>query len=123
MFLTIVDALNIYCNPAPATIVSIAATNIEKPGVSLVAIPHQEFIRRSMYVYRIKKPTVAITRDQGKATLIRLSAGTEVRTRKAGPKLPGSGMVDIEIIRHSRIAAMFMEDLEERGERVEAESA
>jgi hypothetical protein len=76
-----------------------------------------------MYVYRIKTPTVAITRDEGKATLITLSAGTEVRTRKAGPKLPGTGMVDIEIICRGTIAAMFVEDLEERGERVEAESA
>ena len=76
-----------------------------------------------MYVYRIKAPTVAITRDEGKATLMQLSPGTEVRTRKAGPKLPGTGMVDIQIISHGRIAAMFMQDLEERGERVETESA
>ena len=76
-----------------------------------------------MYVYRIKTPTVAITRDEGKATLITLSPGTEVRTRKAGPKLPGTGMVDIEIICGGKIGAMFMQDLEERGERVEGESA
>lgn len=75
-----------------------------------------------MYVYRIKTTTVAITRDAGKATFITLDPGTEVRTRKAGPKLPGTGMVDIEIICGGRIAAMFMQDLEERGERVEGES-
>ena len=75
-----------------------------------------------MYAYQIKTPTVAITRDEGKATLITLSPGTQVRTRKAGPRLPGTGMVDIEIISDGRIAAMFMQDLEERGERVDAES-
>ena len=75
-----------------------------------------------MYVYRIKTTTVAITRDEGKATFITLSPGTEVRTRKAGPKLPGSGMVDIEIVADGKVAAMFMQDLEERGEHVEGES-
>ena len=76
-----------------------------------------------MFVYRIKTRTIAITRDEGKPTLITLSAGTEVRTPKGGPKLPGTGLVDIETVPDGRIAAMFAEDLEVRGERVEGEPA
>ena len=73
-------------------------------------------------VYQIKTPTVAITRDDGKDTLITLRPGTEVRTLKAGPKLPATGMVEIEIITDGKTAAMFLQDLDERVERVEAES-
>ena len=76
-----------------------------------------------MYVYRIKEKTTAITRDNGRPTIITLEPGTEVRTRKEGPQLPDSGLVDVETTDGRQMVAMFMQDLEARGERVDPEEA
>ena len=65
---------------------------------------------------------MAVTHETGKPTLITVKPGTEVHTRKAGPQLPNTGMVDVEIMPERKVAAMFMQDLQERAERIDQAS-
>ena len=64
-----------------------------------------------VFIFRIKSPTIAVTHETGSPTLITVEPGTEIRTRKAGPQLPDTGMVDVEIMPQRKVAAMFMQDL------------
>ena len=72
-----------------------------------------------MYVYRLKQAMVALSKDEhDRMKIVTLKAGTVVRTRKAGPALPETGLIDIKI--NGDTLAAFRQDLESRGERIEA---
>ena len=72
-----------------------------------------------MYVYKLKQAMVAISKDDhDKMKIVTLDAGIVVRTQKAGPALPETGLIDIKI--NGDTLAAFRQDLEARGERIEA---
>jgi hypothetical protein len=73
-----------------------------------------------MYVFRLKTPLSAVVRDDPGMKIVTLAAGTTVRTRKAGPRLPG-GLVDVIV--DGRELSMFAQDLEDRAERIDDNSA
>jgi hypothetical protein len=68
-----------------------------------------------MYIFRLKTPLAAVVRDEQAMKIVTLATGTVVRTRKAGPKLPG-GLVDVNV--DGKGLSMFMQDLEDRAERI-----
>ena len=72
-----------------------------------------------MYVYRLKRPLTAVTHGgENRMRIVTLDAGTVVRTRKSVPTLPQSGLIDITV--EGQVFSAFRQDLEERGERIEA---
>ena len=53
--------------------------------------------------------------------IVTLDIGTLVRTRAFGPVLPHSGLVDVTV--DGQMLSVFMQDLENRSERIEETSA
>lgn len=76
-----------------------------------------------MCLYRLKAPTTAICHVEGKPALITLDAGVKIRILKADPRLSRTGIVEVEVMSEQRIAAMFMQDISARAERIEREHA
>lgn len=71
-----------------------------------------------MNVFRLKDSLLAVTHGTPAPTFVSLGMGTVVRTAKAGPMLPESGMVDVIVEGHDIPLAMFMRDLLERAEEI-----
>jgi hypothetical protein len=75
-----------------------------------------------MYVFRLTTPLAALTHDSNsRMRIVTLKSGTIVRTRKDGPTLPNTGLVDVEV--DGEDLAMFMQDLEHKAERVDESAA
>ncbi len=75
-----------------------------------------------MSVYRLKRAISAVARDDNhRMKIVTLYAGAVVKTREDGPTLQDSGLIDVVFEGESLSA--FRQDLEERGERLKAESA
>ena len=75
-----------------------------------------------MLAYRIRSGLVAIAKTSGRASLITLEPGTVVRTLADQTELPGSGLIDVQI-EAGEIVSVFRQDLESRGERIDANRA
>lgn len=74
-----------------------------------------------MFVYRLKEALAAVARDERRIRIVTLDVGTIVRTRRTGPALPKTGLVDVTV--DGVDLAMFMQDLQTRAELVDKSPA
>ena len=71
-----------------------------------------------MYIYRLKEALSAIAHeDSHRMKIVTLQAGTIVRMHASVPKLPKSGLVDVEA--NDENVSLFMQDLKDRAERIQ----